>query len=141
MKNKILIILLSLSSFIACDKNDDNDPKNCDKCAIISPQLYATAPNDELVINSLVIKDDSLIINFSASGCSGSSWALKLIDSGDILESDPPQRNLRLSLKNDEMCEAFITKELAFCISNLRVGGDRVKLNLDKSDEGILYEY
>ena len=68
-------------------------------------------------------------------------WELKLIDSEDILESNPPQRNLRLSLKNEESCLAYITKELTFDISNLQVNGNKVQLNLTNSDKNILYKY
>ena len=80
-------------------------------------------------------------INFSSSGCNGDTWELKLIDSEDILESNPPQRNLRLSLKNEESCLAYITKELTFDISNLQVNGNKVQLNLTNSDKNILYKY
>ena len=87
------------------------------------------------------INDNCLKINFSSGGCNGDTWELKLIDSEDILESYPPQRNLRLSLKNEELCEAYITKELTFDISNLQVDGNKVQLNLTNSDKNILYEY
>ena len=80
-------------------------------------------------------------INFSSSGCGGETWEIKLIDSEDIMESNPPQRNLRLSLKNEEVCLAIVTKELTFDISNLQVGGNRVQLNITNSEETILYEY
>jgi len=143
MKDKILVVLFCLFVLFACDKDDNHDgnPTNCDLITIISSELYASAPNDELTINSLEINEDCLKINFSSSGCSGDSWLLKLIDSGNILESYPPQRNLRLSLKNDEECDAYFTKELTFNISNLRVEGNQVKLNLTNSDKSILYKY
>ena len=80
-------------------------------------------------------------ISFSASGCSGDSWKIELIDAGSVKESDPPQRDLRLSLDNDELCEAFITRELSFNISRLKVEGGRVQLNLSNSNDQILYEY
>ena len=63
------------------------------------------------------------------------------IDSEAILESNPPQRNLRLSLKNDELCQAFITKEITFDIDILQVDGNNVLLNLINSGDQILYEY
>lgn len=142
MKDKVLTVLLCMFVLLACDKDDaDNKPVNCEDKAIISADLYVSAPDDDLIINSLEIVKDCLKINFSSSGCSGDSWELKLIDSGDILESFPPQRNLRLSLKNDEACDAYITKELTFDISSLRVDGDRVKFNLKNFEEGIMYRY
>ena len=80
-------------------------------------------------------------INFRAGGCDGDTWELKLIDSEEVFESDPPQRNLRLSLKNEELCEVYIERELTFDISNLQVNGNRVQLNITNSDDEILYEY
>jgi len=128
---------------VACDENDDGDKNlvDCNKIAIISSEQYEGAANDALTINSLEIINDSLKINFGASGCSGDSWVLKLIDSEDIIEVFPPQRNLRLSLKNEELCDAYFSKELSFCIFNLKVDGDQVVLNLTNSNKSILYKY
>ena len=103
--------------------------------------LLAWSGTQKQTINSLKITENCLKINFSSSGCSGDTWELKLIDSEDILESNPVQRNLRLSLKNEELCLAFITKELSFDISNLQVDGNQVQLNITNSDDEILYEY
>ena len=140
LKNRILIILVVTFGFISCN-NDDDDSNNCDQITIISPEQYETAPNDLLFINSLEINGDCLKINFSSGGCSGDTWIIKLIDSESIMESNPPQRNLRVSLKNDEDCEALITKELTFDVSELKVDGNLVILNITNSNEQILYEY
>lgn len=141
MKKGTLLILFALFGLMACDCDDDLVSVECELKVQISSELYAEAPNDDLTINSLKIEDNCLKINFSASGCSGDSWELKLIDSEDILESDPPQRNLRLSLKNKELCDAYFSKEISFDISSLQVDGNRVQLNITNSDDQILYEY
>ena len=139
---KIVLSLLLCVSLMNCSNDGDNDDHAlCDAQTLISAEQYAAAPADYLVVNQLEIKDHCLKINFSSSGCSGSSWIVKLIDSGAVALSDPPQRNLRLSLKNEEMCEAFITKEISFDISNLQVDGNRVHLNIVNSDKQILYRY
>lgn len=125
----------------SCDKDDDNNFIACDKQVVISADEYNTAPSDHLTVTSLEIDGDCLKIKFGSGGCSGDTWELKLIDSEAVLESDPPQRNLRLSLRNEELCEAYITKELAFDISILQVDGNQVLLNITNSDDQILYEY
>ncbi|WP_038267601.1 hypothetical protein [Zhouia amylolytica] len=139
------LLTLTLIGFILLScSNDDNDNSNsngCDRKTVISSEQYTSAPSDKLTINSLAIEGNCLKINFSSGGCSGESWELKLIDSGVVLESNPPQRNLRLSLKNEELCEAYITKELTFDITNLQVDGNRVQLNITNSGEGVLYGY
>lgn len=140
MKKRILIGLVVVLGLITCN-NDDDDSNNCNQVTIVSSEQYETAPNDQLFINTLEINGDCFKINFSSSGCSGDTWILKLIDSENIMESNPPQRNLRLSLRNEEDCEALITKELTFDINELRVVGNQVLLNITNSDDQILYEY
>ncbi|WP_143032128.1 hypothetical protein [Tenacibaculum sp. MAR_2009_124] len=141
MKKLLFSTLIGLT-ILSCSKNNDNqNSMNHNFETIISKEQYANAPSDELTINSLDINDNRLKINFSSGGCSGDTWVLKLIDSENIIESSPPQRNLRLSLKNDELCEALIIKEISFDISNLQVEGNQVRLNITNSDESILYKY
>ena len=142
MKIKKLFFLFLLIGVFSCgNKDDDGNLINCDKEVVISASEYDTAPNDDVTINQLAINENCLKINFSASGCDGESWILKLIDSGGIDESLPPQRTLRLSLKDEEDCEAYITKELTFDISDLQVDGNQVLLNITNSNDQILYEY
>ena len=141
---KIVFLALIAIAILNCSNNDGNgneDSNNCDLETIINAEQYESAPYNPLNINSLEINDSCLKINFSSSGCSGETWELKLIDSEDILESNPPQRNLRLSLKNEELCEAYITNELTFDISSLKVDGSQVKLNITNDDDSILYDY
>ena len=125
-----------------CSDDDDNgNSTNCDFVTLKSAEQYQSAPSDQLEINTLEVNGDCLKISFSSGGCNGDTWELKLIDSEDVLESNPPQRNLRLSLKNEELCQAYIAKELKFDISNLKVDGNKVQLNLTNSEDNILYEY
>lgn len=142
MKKIILIGLILLIGTTSCNSDDDNIKiSKCDLNTIISSEQFTNAPAFPLTIMNLEIDENCLKIKFSASGCNGETWITKLIDSGDIMESDPPQRNLRLSLKSEELCEAMVIKELTFDISNLQVDGNRVYLNITNSDEQILYEY
>jgi hypothetical protein len=140
---KILSVIFSITiGLSSCTNDNDNEnPNNCDLETILSAGQFTTAPSDQLTIKSLKIENNCLKINFSSSGCSGNTWEIKLIDSGNILESNPPQRNLRLSLKNEEFCDAFITKELTFDISNLKVNVNKVLLNISNFDDKFLYEY
>ncbi|WP_299186846.1 hypothetical protein [uncultured Aquimarina sp.] len=141
MKN-ILILLLIAMAILSCSNDDDNvDPSNCDLTTLISASEYTSASSDQVTINSITIANNCLKIDFGASGCDGNTWELKLIDSESVFESNPPQRNLRLSLKNEEACQAFITQELDFDISNLQVEGNQVLLNITNSDQTVLYEY
>lgn len=144
--NAILGTILVCILLSSCNVDCNCDALHCDQEVLISAEEYITAPNAQLTIHSLEINGDCLTISYSSSGCSGDSWELMLIDAGVILESYPPQRNLRLSLKNDEMCDAYITKEISFDIYELQIDGNqdyggKVLLNIMNSDDQILYEY
>lgn len=117
-----------------------SNQSDCDQNVIISPIEYQNAPNDPFSITEMTITGDCLNIKFAASGCDGNTWIVKLIDSGDVAESYPCQRTLRLSLDNKEVCAAIPGKEISFDIKDLQiVGNDKVILHV--SGEEILYEY
>jgi hypothetical protein len=136
------ISMLSLFSFISCTDKDNPDPLNCDRVIEIDADMFENAPDNNHTINTVAFEDNCLCIEFSASGCSGDSWEIQLIDADVILESFPVQRNIRISLKNEEVCEAWITRKLCFDISPLQLENyDRILLNLDGYPEQIEYNY
>lgn len=135
------VLIIGIVLVNSCTSTKDDDTSICGATTIINADEFVNAPADQITINSLEIIEDCLKINFSSSGCSGDTWQLKLIDSGKMLKSLPPQRILRLSFKNEEACEAFITKELSFDISKLQIGEGPVQLNITNNDESILYTY
>lgn len=135
------IFLMSVL-LISCKKNsaEPADPGACDKAVIVSKTLFETAPDDQFYLKDLKINGDCLTIAFQSSGCSGKNWEVELIDRGDLIKTNPSQRTLRLSLKNGEICDALISKEISFNIKKLRSEGtDRVELNV--SGKSILYQY
>ena len=139
-----LAILYSTIGLVltACDDYTETDCFTaCSQPVIINADEYQNAPNDALEIVNVQLEGDCLVIRFESGGCDGNSWGIKLIDSEAIMESYPPQRNLRLSLKNQEPCDAIVIKEVAFNISSLRLIYDKIKLNITNSGDQILYEY
>lgn len=142
MKSAIIketTIVLSFLILFSCDKAENLD--TCDKNVIISGTEYKNAPDDPLTIQNVEIVGDCLKIKFSASGCSGDNWVVKLIDSEKIYYSFPPQRKLRLSLKNEELCKAIIGKEYTFSLRELQLPDNQLYLNIEDFDGLILYEY
>jgi hypothetical protein len=136
---KFLVVVFAVVMISSCKK--DNDDINCGNQVVISADEYETAPSHQLTINNLEINEGCLTINFSSGGCSGDTWKLELIDAAIVLESNPPQRYLRLSLKNEESCLAYITKEITFDINKLQLEGNKVILTIANSGDQILFEY
>ena len=137
-----LYTLLSLLFIISCKQ--EIIETTCDQEVFISSNAYNNNSSANLTINSVAIVDNCLIINFGASGCDGSSWQEKLIDSEEILESSPVQRNLIFSLENSEICLAYFTKEVSFDISSLQISSESsMVLNIENgiNNFNVLYEY
>ncbi|SIO08375.1 hypothetical protein [Algoriphagus halophilus] len=94
---RIQLVLLLWLSFFSCSDPDEGPQLVWDDSKVLVDQkAFDSAITDDLKINSLDLKGDFLTINISAGGCNGESWEIRLIDSGEVLESDPPQRNLVL---------------------------------------------
>jgi len=144
-------------TFTQCDKISELFDKptkptsSCDQKVIICNTLFENTSN-QLPVNimEMEIVGDCLKIKISASGCDGSTWVVKLIDSdkvyfstAQIFPPHPPVRDVRLSLYTEEFCRALITKEISFNIKDLRVKGhNKVRLSLsDIPEDVILYEY
>ena len=134
-----LLILPSLFLLVSC--SDDDPTFSCDDQAIISDSELATASRDAVTIQSLEIDGNCLKIRISASGCDGDSWQVRLLGSELVMESLPPQRGMLLSLDNQELCDAVITREMTFDITSTQVDGLSIWLNFIDTDQRILYEY
>jgi len=137
-----LYTLLSLFFIISCKQ--EIIETSCDQEVFINNDAYNNNSSANFTINSVEIEDNCLIINFGASGCDVSSWQEKLIDSEEILESIPVQRNLIFSLENSEICLAYFTKEVSFDISSLQISSESsMVLNIENgiNNFNVLYEY
>jgi hypothetical protein len=129
------VLCLSLSC-----KKDEKTPST-DKSIIIGTDAFNTYPNDPLTISDVSISGDYLQIGFSSSGCDGKSWIIELVGSSDILYSDPPQRQIRLSLKNNEACQAAFGKTMTFNLKPSRINSGEIILNLAGWNSPIKYKY
>jgi len=138
-----LLIYFGLTFIFSSCKKESNCDCDSDQSVIICATLteYESAPTDsQMRIKNVEISGDCLKIKFNSGGCGGSTWIEKLIDRGDLIKTNPPQRTLRLSIDNKEMCEALITKELSFNIACLRVEGTK-KVQLNIAGKNLLYQY
>lgn len=147
MKKLILMFAVIFTSHSCTDCDDDNGSQpQCDFSTVINAELYNDTPSEVVTINpdGLSITGDCLNITYSSSGCDGSTWNEVLYDSGAIMETESLQRNIRLSITNEELCNAIVTKESSFDISNLQVEGENsIILNITNSPETytIVYTY
>jgi len=105
---------------------------------IVCAETFENTPEYLAGISNLRIEGDYLKFTLHASGCSGSSWVVKLI-AGTIRHSVPPHKTLRIHFENNEDCNAWLGREFSFNIECLQVPGRAVVLGI--AGQHILYEY
>lgn len=140
--NKTLLVLFSIFLCFSCvdNNNNNNDEINTeDETVVINNSLYNKTITNTYSITDVQLNGNLLTIKIGSSGCDGNSWKAVLVDADEILESFPVQRNIKLSLENNEACLAVFEKEFTFDISILKEGFDQVSLNLDGWNTQINY--
>ncbi|AUP78739.1 hypothetical protein [Flavivirga eckloniae] len=147
MLKKPLFIAAVLCCFLSfqCNEDDDNTPVKeiCDQKTIVNKEIYNNLVLDaSFTFVSAEITDNCLTIEIKGGGCDGNSWEYKLVDSGDVTESSPEQRDLKFQLINEEVCLAIVTRTVSFDLTPLQVSGsNEVILNLEGLKTPLRYKY
>ena len=141
----IMLLVWPVILLLACEKQDDNIElalrSSCDQEAIVDQDLFDSATSSHVTIEETEIDGNCLRIKFSASGCNGGTWKLRLVAAEQVKYSLPPQRDVRLKLENNELCQAHLTRELTFDISDLRSNGEFTLLNVINSEQQLRYNH
>lgn len=139
MKLKSFLFLITIFiSFMACsEKSDDINLDN--EAVVINATLYKNTQTNNYTITNISKNGNLLTIKISSSGCSGDSWKAILVDANVIMESNPIQRNIKLSLENKEACLAIFEKEFIFDISILKENFPEIILNLEGWNQQIQF--
>lgn len=134
------LLFFCMTLLVASCSSDNPKDAIIDGNVIISADLYNETNTDYYQILQASIEGDTLRVTIQSSGCDGSEWVVKLVDSGAIAESYPVQRFAKISLKNEELCDAIVTKNFTFNITSLRAE-DQLYLNLEGWDSQLHYDF
>jgi len=143
-KNKSFIGLLICFGlmFVAfsCKEKEVCPPLPCAPGVIICAEVFENTPEylEYASISNLRIEGDYLKFTVASSGCSGSTWIVKLL-AGPLAYTNPPTMTLRVHFENNEDCEAYFYREFSFNIECLQTQGGSMILNI--AGQSILYEY
>lgn len=139
---KFLIIILFLGLITSCEEDDGKVTVDaCGEAALLDSNLFNLTETDNYTIKNASIRGDCLDIEIAASGCDGSTWEVALVDSEAVDKSNPPQRHIKISLKNKELCEAVISKRVSFSLIPLRTNSSKVIFHLADWQNTLEYEY
>lgn len=123
-------VCLFTAVFFSCDKNEAM-PSEVDSTTITDSKRYKQLSGD-VPISGVRMEGDELYVTLTASGCDGSRWEARLVDSGMVAESYPVQRFAKIEFVNNEVCLAVISRTFLFDLKPLRVKGNReVIIHLD----------
>jgi hypothetical protein len=143
MKKSIFAFSLILTSLLSCSESDDNlyEDSVCDQITTVDNNRYKNNQSEGFLIRSVQIIGDCLEVEIESGGCSGDTWKVELIDAGRVAESNPEQRDLKVLLENEKLCNAIVFKTYTFDLRSIQTRNNVVLLNLDLWDEQIRYEY
>ena len=136
MKNSIVSLLMVLLLMSACE----NDPvtTGCERPVFLDEN--SAIISDPFQVTSAIINGNCLEIEVGAGGCDGDSWEGKLFVFPLVAESLPPQVTVEFSLRDEELCEAYIRRIFSFDLSELYNISESVIVNLRGWDGTLLLE-
>ena len=138
--NVVVGFTIVLGLLSACKKSDGN-VDDCDRKVVINKTQFDEIESDDIVVSDFEIVGNCLNITVRGSGCDGSSWVVNIIDSEEVINTKPAKRKLRVTLRNNELCEAYFAKNYSFNLTDLQVQDNSVLLKFEETGEEILYEY
>lgn len=142
MKN-LTFLLFSILILFGCKKTDtpvDTASLICDQKIIVDFDLFNDAPDDDFTFNSIELDDDCLHISFSyGGGCNDVD--IKMIDANTDAPSSVSMRTLRLSLDDDDDCEAWVTEEISFDLTPIKNDIGSATLIIQGWDEQLFYKF
>lgn len=130
------------ASVINCTKQVAPPVEEQEGVAVLSYTRFLEPGSSHFTLNKATIVGDNLEIEISASGCSGMTWKVGLVDSEAVAYSLPIQRFMRVTFENMELCLAYFTKKYTFDLKPIRVQGyNKIHINLNNWDSPLIYSY
>lgn len=142
---KIILLVIAIVSLQSCVKTDGPIPSfvgvsQADDI-IIDSNLYTNAPSDSFKILNAQVTGSHLEIKVEYSGGCGNA-NFKLIAAEELLESNPPQRRIRLSLDDQDECRSMIVRDLKFDLTSAQANGyNTLILQLREWETSLPYQY
>lgn len=127
----------------SCDNDDDNlkSPLNNSNDIRIDNTLFLNGPSDDYDIIRATIAGNTLNLTIGYGGGCGEVY-YDLVTANYYLDTNPIQKNIRLSFDDQDHCEAGVALELSFNLSQIQLSNtDRIIIHLDKWDNQIEYSY
>jgi len=109
---------------------------------ILSQDEFNALAEAEFSIEDVSISQDCLSVTIGDSGCNPENWDINLLTTNAVMESNPPQKNLKIEVVNNEVCLAVFEKTKVFDLTPIQNNGDsEIILNIEGWPNPVNYEY
>ena len=141
MKYLALVLMCSLAISSCSDKEPPS--AQCNRAIIVSNTNYDKAKDEsDFRIRDVSISGNCMTIEYSyGGGCGDIETELVAAENSVQNTMNLPYRELKLSIDDNDNCEALITTSEDFDISALQNEGNSTIIRLHKWDEEIIYAY
>jgi len=109
---------------------------------ILSQNEFNALEDAEFSIEDVSINQDCLSVTIGDSGCNPENWGINLLTTDAVMESKPPQKNLKIEVVNNEACLAVFEKTKTLDLTPIQVEGeDDIILNIEEWNIAVNYTY
>lgn len=138
-----MFLLIGFFAIVSCSKTNSDDPTNesCPTKAIESESQYNSQTDEPFIIDTAFIDDQCLFVNIEhGGGCEDLTYIL--VDRGDVAESYPVQRWIKLLIEGTDPCDAIVKQNLSFDLTPIQASGEDIStLHLEGWDAPLVHEY
>lgn len=149
---KYAIIFFSIIFFAGCEWLEPDEAskysfESTQSQILVDPSQFDD-PSDDFLLEDVEVVNDSIILAIRYGGGCG-TIDYQLVSDGAFKESNPVQVNVKLIFKDDDHCEALLSKKLVFDLTPLKEdyltaypnGPNVILLDLASESELIRYEF
>ena len=145
MKKRLIPFVILNFVLFACSDSDLDANYNfveCSQLPLVSQDSFLLAQSDDFDILEYSVTENCLNIFFNSGGCQGDTWEVRLI-SGE-LDSQDGVYPIRMTLKNQELCEAIVHKDVSFDLQIFQLPNQsesELSFLIDTTYVSIIYTY
>jgi len=143
----LVLVFINILQFSCSDESEEQISAFCDNLVIIDNNMFQNRSDDDgtgrnsFEIINVEIENDCLSLTIKSGGCNNGTWQVDLVDADRISETGIPQRDLKVFLDNNELCNAITAMTISFELTPLRTDDKIIMLNLEKWNSQIEYSY
>lgn len=145
MKKRFLSVVLIGLLCVSCFKDADDNLRLtlCDTVSkIVSESEFSNIETSNYIITDVELNGDCLQITIQTGGCDPNFMGMGLYSPDAFYGQHPANRQLKVELDNNQLCDALFSKTVSFDVTPLRLEDqNELELLIDGWQASIVYVY